>query len=117
MQQVLAMDQKTRIFHRHITRHLFHPLFLLLIAFPFLFPVRSHYNHPPCVVREGDDSRLKTRGGSRDVAPGLWIWRLVHPHWKPGQGWEPIVACTCVESSGQTLIPDPLVPANDAAVW
>ena len=27
----------------------------------------------------------------RDVAPGLWIWRLEHPHWKPGQGWDPIV--------------------------
>lgn len=25
----------------------------------------------------------------RDVAPGLWIWRLEHPHWKPGQGWDP----------------------------
>src|SRR5438874_11194118 len=28
MQQVLAMDQKTRIFHRRITRHLFHPLLM-----------------------------------------------------------------------------------------
>jgi hypothetical protein len=27
----------------------------------------------------------------RDVAAGLWIWRLEHPHWKPGQGWEPVV--------------------------
>src|SRR5437588_13079957 len=54
----------------------------------------------------------------RDVAPGLWIWRLEHPHWKPGQGWEPLVASTCVESGGETLVLDPLVaPATAAEVW
>lgn len=46
----------------------------------------------------------------RDVAPGLWIWRLEHPHWKPGQGWEPMVASTCVESRGEILVLDPLAP-------
>jgi glyoxylase-like metal-dependent hydrolase (beta-lactamase superfamily II) len=51
----------------------------------------------------------------RDVAPGLWIWRLRHPHWKPGQGWEPIVASTCVESRGETLVLDPLAPPAGAA--
>ncbi len=51
----------------------------------------------------------------RNVAPGLWIWRLEHPHWKPGQGWEPIVACTCVESRGETLVLDPLAPPTGAA--
>jgi hypothetical protein len=49
----------------------------------------------------------------RDVAPGLWIWRLEHPHWKPGQGWEPVVASTYVESRGERLILDPLAPSND----
>ncbi len=54
----------------------------------------------------------------RDVAPGLWIWRLEHPHWKPGQGWEPIVASTCVESGGETLVLDPLAPpASAVEVW
>jgi len=54
----------------------------------------------------------------RDVAPGLWIWRLEHPHWKPGQGWEPLVASTCVESGGETLVLDPLAaPATAAEVW
>ncbi|HEY7088990.1 MAG TPA: MBL fold metallo-hydrolase [Tepidisphaeraceae bacterium] len=54
----------------------------------------------------------------RDVAPGLWIWRLEHPHWKPGQGWEPMVACTCVESGGETLVLDPLAPPTSArAIW
>jgi len=54
----------------------------------------------------------------RDVVPGLWIWRLEHPHWKPGQGWEPVVASTCVESGGERLLLDPLAPpAGAAAVW
>ena len=54
----------------------------------------------------------------RDVAPGLWIWRQPHPCWKPGQGWEPIVASTCVESRGETLLLDPLAPPDDAyAFW
>jgi glyoxylase-like metal-dependent hydrolase (beta-lactamase superfamily II) len=54
----------------------------------------------------------------RDVAAGLWIWRLEHPYWRPGQGWEPIVACTCVESGRETLVLDPLAPpVGAAAVW
>ena len=54
----------------------------------------------------------------RDIAPGLWIWRLEHPHWKPGQGWEPIVASTCVQSGGETLVLDPLAPpASAVEVW
>ena len=54
----------------------------------------------------------------KDVAAGLWIWRLEHPAWKPGQGWEPLVASTCVESRGETLLLDPLAPHADATeVW
>jgi hypothetical protein len=54
----------------------------------------------------------------RDVATGLWIWRMEHPDWKPGQGWEPLVASTCVESGGETLVLDPLAPPADASeVW
>ena len=54
----------------------------------------------------------------RDVAPGLWIWRLEHPHWRAGQGWESIVASTCVESGGETLLLDPLAPPESATeVW
>jgi hypothetical protein len=51
----------------------------------------------------------------RDVAAGLWIWRFEHPRWKPGQGWEPVVASTCVESGGETLVLDPLAPPAGAA--
>ena len=50
----------------------------------------------------------------RKVSTGLWIWRLRHPHWKQGQGWEPVVTCTCVESGGERLLLDPLAPAADA---
>ena len=60
----------------------------------------------------------KGRVEVHDVAAGLWIWRLEHPHWRPGQGWEPVVACTCVESRGETLVLDPLAPPEDAVeVW
>jgi hypothetical protein len=52
----------------------------------------------------------------RDVTAGLWIWRLEHPAWKPGQGWEPVVASTCVKSGGETLVLDPLGPPDGAAV-
>src|SRR5438552_17381907 len=54
----------------------------------------------------------------KDVAAGLWIWRLEHPAWKPGQGWEPLVASTCAEARGATPLLDPLAPpAAATAVW
>ena len=54
----------------------------------------------------------------RDVAPGLWIWRLEHRHWKPGQGWDPVVASTCVESGAETILLDPLAPPDAASeIW
>jgi hypothetical protein len=53
-----------------------------------------------------------------DVAPGLWVWRVGHPAWRPGYDWEPLVASTCVESGGETLVLDPLAPPEDASdVW
>jgi hypothetical protein len=48
-----------------------------------------------------------------DIAPGLWIWRLDHPDWTPGHGWEAAVACTCVESGGEVVLLDPLAPPDD----
>ena len=55
----------------------------------------------------------------RDVAPGLWIWRLEHPRWRPGEGWEPHVASTCVTSStGEVVAIDPIAPSDaEDAVW
>jgi len=34
----------------------------------------------------------------RDVTPGLWLWRVRHPGWRPGLEWQPVVTSTCVES-------------------
>ena len=54
----------------------------------------------------------------RDVAPGLWIWRLEHPDWRPGLEWERVVTSTCVESEGEVGVLDPLAPPeDDAEVW
>ena len=54
----------------------------------------------------------------RDVAPGLWLWRVEHPAWQPDVEWEPLVASTFVESGGERLVLDPLAPPDDASeVW
>jgi hypothetical protein len=54
----------------------------------------------------------------QDVAPGLWIWRLAHPDWRPGLDWEPLVTSTCVESGGEVAVLDPLAPPEDETeVW
>ena len=50
----------------------------------------------------------------RDIAPGLWIWRAEHHHWKPGDDWQPIVTSTYVESKGERLVIDPIVPKTPA---
>ena len=53
-----------------------------------------------------------------DVAPGLWLWRMSHPHWKPADDWQPVVTSTVVESGGEVLLIDPLMPPADAIeVW
>jgi glyoxylase-like metal-dependent hydrolase (beta-lactamase superfamily II) len=55
----------------------------------------------------------------RDVAPGLWIWRVEHPAWSSEADWEPFVTSTCVASGGEVAVLDPLAPANGAAseIW
>jgi glyoxylase-like metal-dependent hydrolase (beta-lactamase superfamily II) len=54
----------------------------------------------------------------RDVAVGLWLWRVAHPDWKPGLTWEQLVASICVESRGEVALLDPLAPPDDAKeVW
>jgi glyoxylase-like metal-dependent hydrolase (beta-lactamase superfamily II) len=54
----------------------------------------------------------------RDVAPGLWIWRLDHPDWGPHVDWEPSVTSTYVESGGEVALLDPLAPPDDATeIW
>lgn len=51
----------------------------------------------------------------RDVAPGLWVWRLEHPDWAPEVDWEPLVSSTYVESQGEVALLDPIAPPGDAA--
>jgi hypothetical protein len=56
----------------------------------------------------------------RDVAPGLWLWRLDYPGWRPELEleWGPAVASTCVESGGEVALLDPLAPPEDATeIW
>jgi hypothetical protein len=54
----------------------------------------------------------------RDVAPGLWIWRVEHPDWRPGVDWDRFVTSTCVESGGEVAVLDGLAPPDDATeVW
>jgi glyoxylase-like metal-dependent hydrolase (beta-lactamase superfamily II) len=54
----------------------------------------------------------------RDVAPGLWIWRLDHPDWTPDAEWKPPVTSTCVESGGEVAVLDALAPPDeDDDVW
>ena len=53
-----------------------------------------------------------------DVAPGLWVWRVEHPDWHEGLGWQPAVTSTCVESGGEVLLLDPVAPPEDErAFW
>jgi glyoxylase-like metal-dependent hydrolase (beta-lactamase superfamily II) len=50
-----------------------------------------------------------------DVAPGLWIWRLRHPDWRPGLEWPETVTSTCVETGGEVALLDPLAPPEDSS--
>jgi hypothetical protein len=52
-----------------------------------------------------------------DVAPGLWIWRVDHPDWAPHVDWKPPVTSTCVESGGEVVVLDPLVPPDGDEAW
>jgi RimJ/RimL family protein N-acetyltransferase len=53
----------------------------------------------------------------RDIAPGLWIWRLDQPSWEPGFDWPPTVTSTVVESRGEVALLDPLAPPDGDPVW
>jgi hypothetical protein len=53
----------------------------------------------------------------RDVAPGLWIWRVEHPRWRAGQGWDPIVTSTYIDVGGERLVVDPIAPPATSPLW
>ena len=52
----------------------------------------------------------------RDVTPGLWIWSVEYPDWRPSVGWGPSVWSTCVESGGEVAVLDAMEPQSDE-VW
>ena len=57
-------------------------------------------------------------GAIRDVAPGLWIWRVDYPDWRPEAGWPRTVTSTCVESGGEIAVLDPMAPPDESAdIW
>ncbi|MFL5927887.1 MAG: hypothetical protein ACJ77E_13250 [Gaiellaceae bacterium] len=54
----------------------------------------------------------------RDVAPGLWIWRVDYPDWHPDAGWPRSVTSTCIAAGGEVAVVDPMKPPPDATeVW
>ena len=54
----------------------------------------------------------------RDVAEGLWIWRVEHPDWTPDAEYDPPVTSTCVATGGEVAVLDPLAPPGDAEeIW
>jgi hypothetical protein len=53
----------------------------------------------------------------RDVAEGLWIWRVEHPDWKPGLDWPPAVTSTYVASGGEVAVLDAIAPPAESEAW
>src|SRR5512133_4278732 len=54
----------------------------------------------------------------RDVAHGLWTWRVEHPAWRPDLDWEQMVTSAVVESAGEVALVDALAPPEDAReIW
>jgi glyoxylase-like metal-dependent hydrolase (beta-lactamase superfamily II) len=53
----------------------------------------------------------------RELEAGLWLWRLDHPDWTPGHGWDAAVTSVCVESGGEVALLDPLAPPDGDPVW
>lgn len=49
----------------------------------------------------------------QQVIGGLWRWTAVHPQWRPGEGWDPEVACVYAEDPDAVVLIDPLVPAGE----
>jgi hypothetical protein len=52
-----------------------------------------------------------------DVAPGLWLWRVDYPGWRPDVGWPRAVTSTCVESGGEIAVLDALAPPQASEAW
>ena len=53
----------------------------------------------------------------QDIAPGLWIWRVAYPDWRPDAGWPEHVTSTCVETGGEVALLDPIAPPDGSEAW
>jgi glyoxylase-like metal-dependent hydrolase (beta-lactamase superfamily II) len=53
----------------------------------------------------------------RDLEPGLWIWLVAYPDWRPEAGWPEHVTSTCVESGGEVALLDPIAPPEGSEAW
>src|SRR5207253_6075575 len=73
MQQVLAMDQKTSIFHRHITRQLFHPLLI-----PMTWDSGQAY--PPALQMNEKQHLVRNQPSSRKHFHREKVGRHQHRH-------------------------------------
>jgi len=51
--------------------------------------------------------------GIKELAPGLWIWRVRHPFWESGADWQQVVTSTFVASGGERYVLDPVSPLLD----
>jgi hypothetical protein len=52
----------------------------------------------------------------RDIATGLWLWRVAHPEWSPP--WDPLANSFCVHAGDEVVLIDPLAPSpNDEEAW
>lgn len=47
------------------------------------------------------------------IEDGLWRWTAFHPDWTPKADWDEEVASYYVESEGDVVLVDPLVPAEE----
>jgi glyoxylase-like metal-dependent hydrolase (beta-lactamase superfamily II) len=47
------------------------------------------------------------------IADGLWRWTALHPDWTPKADWDEEVASFYVESEGDVVLVDPLVPGEE----
>ena len=52
-----------------------------------------------------------------DLDTGLWIWRVPHPDWEPGEWGDRVVTSVCVEEGGETAVLDALAPAPGHEAW
>lgn len=52
-----------------------------------------------------------------DLDPGLWIWRIPHPDWAPGDGGDRVVTSVCVEEAGEVAVLDALAPPEGDEIW